>query len=538
MDRRELLRLGLVGSAAAVTGSAVAAAPADAGAAPPKPAAFPWANASLRELQAALAAGRVTSRALCEQYLARIEALNLKGPELRAILETNPDALQLADALDQERREKGPRGPLHGLPLVLKDNLDTGDAMETTAGSLALEGSRAPQDAFVVQKLREAGAVLLGKANLSEWANIRSSRPTSGWSARGGQGRNPYALDRSPIGSSSGSGIAVAADLCAAAIGTETDGSITAPASAMGLVGLKPTVGLLSRTGIIPISPSQDTPGPMTRTVEDAALLLGAMAGEDPQDAATKAPGRKALTDYTEGLSRDALKGVRLGVARNLAGGSPLVQRALATALDDLKALGAALVEVEVKAAELAEPELEVLLFELKASLGAYLAARRPDAAVKSLADVIAFNQKNADRELAWFGQELFEKAQAKGPLTSPAYKKALELCRRKARKEGLDALIAAHRLDAFVTGALEPAWLIDPLLADPSTAFGGSAAAVAGYPSLTVPAGDAAGLPVGLMFFGPAWSEAALLGYGYAYEQATLRRRPPTFARTLTPRV
>lgn len=538
MDRRELLKLGLLGTAAAVTGGNAAAAPAaatDAGAAP---AAFPWANLSLRELQAALTAGKVTSRALCEQYLARIEALNAKGPELRAILETNPDALQLADALDQERRDTGPRGPLHGLPLVLKDNLDTGDAMETTAGSLALLGTKARQDAFVVKKLREAGAVLLAKANLSEWANLRSSRPTSGWSARGGQGRNPYALDRSPIGSSSGSGSAVAADLCAAAIGTETDGSITAPASAMGLVGLKPTVGLLSRTGIIPLSPSQDTPGPMTRTVEDAALLLGAMVGDDPEDAATRVPGRKAPADYTRALTRDALKGVRLGVARNLFGGAPAVQRVLGAALDDLKALGAVLVDVEVKAAELAEPELEVLLFELKAALGAYLSSRRPDAAVKSLADVIAFNQKHADRELAWFGQELFEKAQAKGPLTSPAYKKALETCRRKARREGLDALTAAHRLDAFVTSALEPAWLIDPLLGDPSTAFGGSAAAVAGYPSLTVPAGDAAGLPLGLMFFGPAWSEAALLGYGYAYEQATLRRRPPTFAKTLTPRV
>lgn len=498
---------------------------------------FPWANRTLTELQAALTRGEVTSRRLCERYLARIDATNTRGPELRAILETNPDALAIADALDRERVERGPRGPLHGLPLVIKDNLDTGDAMETTAGSLALLGHRAPRDAFVVKRLRDAGAILLAKANLSEWANMRSSRPISGWSARGGQGRNPYALDRSPIGSSSGSGIAVAADLCAAAIGTETDGSIMAPCSAMGLVGLKPTVGLVSRSGIIPISPSQDTPGPMSRTVEDAALLLDAMAGEDPEDPATKAPGRRARASYAKGLSRDALKGARLGVARNLIGGGPALRQVMERAFDDLHALGATLVDVELKAAELPGPELEVLLFELKASLTTYLTSRRPGASVRSLADVIAFNQAHADRELVLFGQELFERAQALGPLASPAYLKALALCRRKARAEGIDRQVALHRLDAFVTSTLEPAWLIDPALRDPPTAFGGTMAAVAGYPSVTVPAGDVAGLPVGLLLFGAAWTEASLLGYAFAYEQATQRRQLPTYAKSLTPR-
>jgi amidase len=527
MNRRELLKLSLMGGVAAL---------GNAGAVGDGGASGRWTNLSLRELEAALVSGEVSSVALCEFYLARIEAMNVRGPELRAILETNPEALAIAAALDQERRVKGARGPLHGIPLVLKDNLDTGDAMETTAGSLALLGSRAPRDAFVVKRLRDAGAIVLAKANLSEWANLRSTRPTSGWSARGGQARNPFALDRSPIGSSSGSGAAVAADLCAAAIGTETDGSITAPCSAMGLVGVKPTVGLLSRAGIIPLSPSQDSPGPMTRTVEDAALLLNAMAGEDPDDAATTPRGRRPALDYTRALAKDALKGARLGVARNLFGGGPGVGQVMATALRELEGLGATLVDVELKASELAEPELEVLLHELKASLGEYLAARRPGAKVRSLADVIAFNLRHAAEELVWFGQELFERAQAKGPLTAPPYQKALAACRRQARKEGLDGQARAHRLDAFVSSTLEPAWLIDPLLGDPPAAFGGSMPAVAGYPSVTVPAGDVAGLPVGLLFFGAPWSEPTLLGYAYAYEQASRQRRVPTFARTLTP--
>ena len=526
MNRRELLQLGVLGSAAALTGAR----------AEPKPATFAWANASLRSLQEAMASGAVTSRGLCEQYLARIEAMNLKGPELRAILEVNPDALAIAEALDLERKQKGARGPLHGIPVVLKDNLDTGDKMQTTAGSLALLGAPAKSDAFVVRRLREAGAVVLAKSNLSEWANIRSSRSSSGWSARGGQSRNPYALDRTPVGSSSGSGIAVAADLCAIAVGTETDGSITSPCSAMALVGMKPTVGLISRTGIIPISSTQDTAGPMTRTVEDAAVLLGALAGEDPSDGATRSKGRKAIADYTKGLAPDALKGARLGVVRAMFGKGPGVSGLIKTALDDLTRLGAVLIDpVVIPTSELSEPELEVMLFELKAGLNAYLAAR--DGPVKSLAEVIAFNEKNADFELPWFGQELFEKAQAKGPLTDPAYRKALEGNLKRARAQGIDAAISKHKLDALITTTMDPPHLIDLVLGDHFTGSGTGPAAVAGYPSLTVPMGNVSGLPMGLLFFGPAWSEATLLRLGFAYEQGTRRRTLPTLASTLTPR-
>jgi amidase len=426
MNRRELLQLGVLGSAAALTSAA----------AQPKAPPFAFANASLRSLQQAQASGAVTSRGLCEQYLARIEAMNLKGPELRAILQTNPDVLAIADALDLERKQKGPRGPLHGIPVVLKDNIDTADKMQTTAGSLALLDTFPKRDASVARQLREAGAVLLGKSNMSEWANIRSMRSSSGWSARGGQGRNPYALDRSPVGSSSGSATAVAADLCAIAIGTETDGSITSPCSAHALVGMKPTVGLISRTGIIPISPTQDTAGPMARTVEDAAILLGVLTAQDPADPATRIKGRAALTDYTQGLKPDALKGVRLGVVRSMFGRGPRVRDLARVALEDLTRLGAVLVDpVTLPTNELDDPELEVLLFELKSSLNAYLADR--GGAVKSLEQLIAFNEKNAELEMTWFGQELFERAQAKGPLTDPAYRSALTGNLKRSRAEG-----------------------------------------------------------------------------------------------------
>jgi amidase len=397
-------------------------------------------------------------------------------------------------------------------------------------------GTVAKSDAFAVKKLRDAGAVILGKTNLSEWANVRSSRATSGWSARGGQSRNPYALDRSPIGSSSGSGVAVAADLCTVALGTETDGSILAPSSAMALVGLKPTVGLVSRTGVIPISHSQDTIGPMGRTVEDVAYLLSALTALDPEDAGMKVA-RKVEEDYTRGLDREALRGKRLGVVRALFGKSPQVKKLLDAALKDLEKLGATLVDVELPTMD-SDAELEVLLFELKANLNEYLKKRRPDAQVKTLADIIAFNEKNADRELQFFGQELFEKAEAKGPLTSPAYKKALEAGRKKARKDGIDLALAKNKLDALVTGTMEPAWLIDPVLGDAwNVASGSTAPAVAGYPSLSVPAGVVGGLPVGLMFFSGPFTEAQLLRFAFAYEQATQHRSPPTFAATATPK-
>jgi amidase len=515
MRRRSVLQWSMLAGAAALTsGSAWASG-------------FEWRNATIRSLGEALAAGKVTSRALCEAYLARIAALN---PTLNAILEVNSEALAIADALDRERASTGARGPLHGIPLVVKDNLDTGDTMETTAGSLALLGSKAPHDAFVVTRLRAAGAVVLAKSNLSEWANMRSTRSSSGWSARGGQGHNAYSFERSPLGSSSGSGIAVAADLCAAAVGTETDGSIVAPSSVEALVGLKPTVGLLSRTGIIPISATQDTPGPMTRTVEDAALLLAAMMGDDSEDPAVQAAGRKAEKDYTRFLDKDGLKGARIGVAAKLAGAVPGVQRLFAAAKADMARLGAVMVEgVELEVNSLFDSESEVLLFELKAGMASYLSKRRPGSPMKSLADLIAFNVKNAEREMPQFGQELFEQAQARGPLTDPKYRRALEVCRLGARTKGIDAAMKKHRLDAIIAPTMDPAWLIDPVFGDRSAAAAYSAAAMAGYPSLTVPMGDTAGLPVGLLFFASAWSEGALLRFGYAYEQGTLHRRPPT---------
>jgi amidase len=522
MNRRELLKLSVAGMATAAAG----------GKAPEGPPPFEYAGKSLKQLQALLKDGSVTSASLCQAYLKRIEQLN---SQLHAVLEVNPDALPAAEALDAERKDKKPlRGPLHGIPVLLKDSIETGDKMQTTAGSMALMGTPAKNDAFIVKKLRDAGAIILGKANMSEWSNIRSSRATSGWSARGGQGKNPYALDRSPIGSSSGSGIAVAADLCAVAVGCETDGSIICPSSAMALVGMKPTVGLLSRAGLIPIAHSQDTAGPMGRTVEDVAAMLAAMAGPDNDDPATKA---HKLDEELGKLDKETIKGKRLGVVRNLMGKGPHVMKAMEQALKDLTGLGAVLVDVELPPMD-NDAELDVLLFELKADLADYFKKRRPDAAMKTLADVIAFNEKNADREMPFFAQELFVKAQAKGPLTSPDYKKAVDACKKKG-KSAIDAALAKNKLDAFVTQSMDPAWLIDPVLGDGGGGvYGGSHAAVAGYPSLTVPAGEAmGGLPIGLLFFGPAWSDGLLLKLGFAYEAATSHRKLPTFAATVTPK-
>jgi amidase len=495
-------------------------------------AASPLDEADLRELQRRMAEGQLTSRALTAHYLGRIEALDRRGPALRAVLETNPEASAIAEALDAERRAKGARGPLHGIPILLKDNIDTADRTTTTAGSLALEGSRPARDACVSERLRAAGAVLLGKANMSEWANIRASRSTSGWSARGGQCRNPYVLDRNPCGSSSGSGVAVSAGLCAVAIGTETDGSIVCPASANGIVGVKPTVGLVGRSGIIPISHTQDTPGPMARTVRDAAILLGALAGEDSRDPATRSVKRPAAPDYTRFLDPAGLRGARIGVARKLLGFHRDVDRLFEDALREMQRQGAILIDpADVPhAGEYGESELEVLLYELKADLNDYLASLGPGARVRSLADVIAFNEAHRETEMPFFGQDLFQKAQEKGPLTSEGYLKALEACRRLSRAEGIDAVMDEHRLDALVAATGGPAWLTDLVSGDH---FGGGcseAPAVAGYPHVTVPAGFAFGLPVGLSFFGRAWSEPVLLRLAYAFEQATGHRRPPRF--------
>jgi amidase len=491
---------------------------------------------TLQAQLADLAAGRTTSATLVQDALATMLRLDRQGPRLHALLDLNPEASAIAAGLDTDRRAGIMRGPLHGVPILLKDNIDTGDQMTTTAGSLALAGSRATMDATVAARLRAAGAILVGKTNLSEWANFRSSHSASGWSGRGGQCRNPYALDRSPSGSSSGSGAAVAAGYCAAAIGTETDGSITSPAAANGLVGLKPTVGLVSRAGIIPISPTQDTAGPMTRTVADAALLLGVLAGNDPRDAATLRRSAPAV-DYVAALKPDALRGVRLGICRKyFFGYNAKLDVVAEEALAALRSAGAILIDDAdlVTAQAFAEAEFEVLLYEFKASLEAYLSTRGPDVGLRTLADLHAFNERDRARSMPYFGQENVAAAMKKGPLTSPAYRAALAHCRLKARREGIDATLALHRVDALVMPTQGPAWMIDLINGDQIGGFSAtSPAAVAGYPHLTVPMGFVQGLPVGLSFTGPAWSEARLLAFGYAFEQTVQARREPTFARS-----
>ncbi|HEX8726879.1 MAG TPA: amidase [Gemmatimonadaceae bacterium] len=492
---------------------------------------------SIDDVQAGLHAGRFTSRSLTEQYLARIDAMDRRGPALHAVLQTNPDALAIADQLDAERRAGKLRGPLHGVPILVKDNLATADRMLTTAGSLALVGATVPRDAFVVQRLRAAGAIILGKANLSEWANFRSTHSSSGWTGRGGQCRNPYALDRSPSGSSSGTGVGVAANFCTAGIGTETDGSILAPSSANSLVGIKPTVGLVSRAGIIPISHNQDTAGPMARSVRHAAILLGAIAGADPRDPATTANHGHVEADYTRFLDAAGLKGARIGVARErYMGYSPKTDALVEEAIAALKSAGAVIVDPAniATAAKIGDSEFDVLLYDFKHDLNAYLADLGPGSPMKSLADLITFNDSHREQEMKYFGQELFEQAQKKGPLTDAAYRKELAQNRRLARTDGIDATMDRYRLDAIIAPTMGPAPLIDLVNGDPDG--GGSStspAAVAGYPSITVPCGYVFGVPVGLSFFGRAYSEGTLLRLAYAYEQASKRRVPPRYLPT-----
>jgi amidase len=498
---------------------------------------FSFDEVSVAALQGEMQAGRLTSKAITEHYLQRIADLDHKGPSLHSIIETNPDAVSLADELDRERQQKGPRGPLHGIPVILKDNIDTADRMTTTAGSLALEGSIAPRDAGLAARLRVGGAVLLAKANMSEWANIRSTHSTSGWSARGGQCRNPYALDRNPCGSSSGSAVAISANLGAVAVGTETDGSIVCPASTTGIVGIKPTVGLVSRAGVIPISHTQDTAGPLCRSVADAALLLSVMAGPDDRDPATSRAGQRAR-DFTKFLDPAALRGKRIGVARTkLFGYSDVTDRLGEAALEVLHREGAVVVDpADVPhVGDYDDAELDVLLYEFKADLAHYLEALGPRARVKTLEDVIAFNDKHREQEMPFFGQELFLQAQKKGPLTSPGYTKALLKCRRLSREMGIDAVMRKHRLDAVVAPTGNPAWPTDLVNGDHFTGGSSTPAAVAGYPSVSVPMGFAYGLPVNLSFFGGAWSEPTLIGIAYAYEQATKHRKPPDFKASVT---
>lgn len=494
---------------------------------------FDLNEATITDLQDRMKAGTATARTLTQKYLARIEAIDRNGPTLRSVIERNPDALALADSLDKERKEKGPRSPLHGIPVLVKDNIDTADKMATTAGSLALVGARPTKDAAIVARLRQAGAVILGKTNLSEWANARCSYSTSGWSGRGGLTKNPYALDRNPCGSSSGSGVAVAANLCAVAIGTETDGSITAPASVNGIVGVKPTVGLVSRSGIIPISHSQDTAGPMARTVRDAAVLLSILAGIDPADPATADAEGHISPDYTLFLAADGLKGARIGVARNFFGFHDGVDKLATAALGVLTKQGATLVDTTdlPKPDAFSAAETTVFHYEMKAGLNAYLSRLAPGAKVKTLKDVIAFNEKNSAQELPYFGQDSLVKMESKGPLTSYEYLESLAKCRRLARTEGLDAVLVKNKLDAVVAATMGPACQTDLVLGD--RWLGGdliSVAAVAGYPHITVPMGFLFGLPVGLSFVGRAWSEPTLFSLAYAFEQATRVRKPPRF--------
>jgi amidase len=492
-------------------------------------------EATVAELQEGMRAGRCTARSLVEGYLARIDSLDRRGPALRSVIEVNPDALAIAEALDRERRAGKVRGPLHGIPVLVKDNIDTADRMSTTAGTLVLEGSIAPRDAHLAERLRAAGAVILGKTNLSEWANFRSTRSSSGWSGRGGQTRNPYALDRSPCGSSSGSGAAIAASLAAVGVGTETDGSIVCPAAASSLVGIKPTVGLLSRSGIIPISHSQDTPGPMARTVADAAVLLGVMAGADPRDPATAASRGKAQADYTRSLDPNGLKGARIGVARKRwFGYSAEADRLTEEAIAALRRAGATVIDsVEIPhLGEYGGAEYTVLLYEFKHGVNEYLASLGSRAPVRSLKEVIEWNERNRDRSMPYFGQEILKMAEEKGPLTDTAYVNALRKSQRLARA-GIDSAMAKHRLDAIVAPTGSPSWPIDLVNGDHFLGASSSAAAVSGYPNVTVPAGYAFGLPVGISFIGRAWSEPTLIRLAYAFEQATRHRRAPRYLPT-----
>jgi amidase len=530
-QRRSFLRTSALLSASAALLPALASAREPAPSTPEiKP--FELDETTIADLQSAMASGKLTARSITEKYLARIEEIDKQGPTINSVIEINPEALAIADALDKEHNR--PRGPLHGIPVLIKDNIDTADQMQTTAGSLALLGSKPTKDSFVAQKLRESGAVILGKTNLSEWANIRSSHSSSGWSGRGGQTLNPYALDRNPCGSSSGSGAATAASLCTVAVGSETDGSIVCPASANGLVGIKPTLGLISRAGIIPIAHSQDTAGPMARSVRDAAILLSALAGADPRDSATSASAGKAATDYTKFLDPHGLRGARIGIARKYFGSNDAQDQLMNNLVDAMKRQGAEIIDPAdlPTHGKFDDTEFLVLLYELKADLNTYL-ANRPGAP-GTLKDIIDFNDRNREKEMPYFAQDIFLKAEAKGPLTTKEYTDALETNHRLARKEGIDAVMDQFHLDAIMAPTAAPAWLTDFANGDHAVGGSSNAAAVAGYPDITVPAGFVFGLPVGISFFGRPWTEPTLLKIAYSFEQTIQARRPPRFLPTL----
>jgi amidase len=539
--RRTFLKQGLA------VGATVAAAPllggcdaasevpgAAAGSASP----FALEEATVGALQAKMASGELTSARITALYLERIAAVDRAGPAINSVLATNPDAAAIAARADAERAAGKVRGPLHGIPVLLKDNIDTADQMKTTAGSLALAQSTAARDAGLVQRLRDGGAVILGKVNLSEWANIRSNRSTSGWSAVGGLTKNPYVLDRNACGSSAGTGASIAANLACVGIGTETDGSIVCPANTNGLVGIKPTVGLVSRAGIVPISHTQDTAGPMCRTVRDAAALLSVVAGADPRDTATAASAGHVVADYTTACDAGALKGARIGVVRQLFNAGPQVNAVMVDALKALEAAGAILVDpVDIPSlGQLGDAEFTVLLHELKVDMAAYLATCGPNVPHRSLADLIRFNEANRESEMAWFGQEVFEMAERTQGLDAPAYRAALAKCQRLTRSEGMDRALATYKVDALVAPTGGPAWVTDLVNGDH---FGGGSSAlcaISGYPAITVPAGQVSGLPVGLTLMGPAWSESRLIGYAFAFEQVRAARRPPTFLPSVLP--
>jgi len=536
--RNFLQRTAIAGAATALCPALSAARESSSDRTPSAPEVKPFEldEITIADLEEGMNSGRFTARSLVEQYSARIDQVDKHGPAVNAIIELNPDALVIADALDHERKSKGARGPLHGIPVLIKDNIATADRMMTTAGSLALVGSKPSKDSFVVERLRAAGAVILGKTNLSEWANIRSNHSVSGWSGRGGLTRNPYALDRNPCGSSSGTGAGISANLAAVGIGTETDGSIVCPSSVNGLAGIKPTVGLVSRSGIIPISHSQDTAGPMCRTLRDAAIVLGALTGLDPQDSATSASAGKSQTDYAQYCDPNGLKGARIGVARKTLGFSEKVDALMDSALEVMKKEGATIVDpADFEGSERIR-ELTVFMYELKADLNAYLAQLGPGSPVRTLKDIIEFNERNRGKEMPYFGQDLFIKSQEKGPLTEKDYIDALAKNQRLARSEGIDAVMDKYTLDAIVGPTGGPAWLTD--LIDGDHFDGGSSQfpAVAGYPNINVVAGSVLGLPVGISFFGRAWSEPTLIKIAYAFEQATKARQAPRFLPTIRP--